>query len=79
MNLVIADLSLTEPNSHEGLEIIRHARRTSPRTRLILLTAHGSPAMEQEARRRGCDAMLQKPKALPELVKIALALMESAA
>jgi DNA-binding response OmpR family regulator len=77
-DLVIADLSLTEPNSHEGLEIIRHARRTSPHTRLILLTAHGSPAMEKEARRRGCDAMLQKPRPLPELVKIAWALMGAA-
>jgi DNA-binding response OmpR family regulator len=78
-DLVIADLSLTEPNSQEGLEIIRHARRISPHTRLILLTAQGSAAMEKEARRRGCDAMFLKPKPLPELMKIAVALMESAA
>jgi two-component system OmpR family response regulator len=78
-DLVIADLALTEPQSLEGLEIIRHARRTSPRTRLILLTGHGSPTVEKEALRRGCDTMVMKPKALPELVKIAVALMGSAA
>ena len=78
-DLVIADLSLSEKGSTEGLEIVRYVRRCCPRTRVIILTAYGSPAMESEALRRGCDRFLLKNKSLSELVKIAAELTGSAA
>jgi DNA-binding response OmpR family regulator len=78
-DLVIADLSLSEKGSTEGLEIVRYVRRCCPRTRVIILTAYGSPAMENEARRRGCDRFVLKTKSLSDLVKIAAELMGSAA
>ena len=78
-DLVIADLSLSEKGSTEGLEIVRYVRRCCPRTRVIILTAYGSPALEHEALRRGCDRFLLKTKSLSDLVKIAAELTGSAA
>jgi DNA-binding response OmpR family regulator len=74
--VVIADLSLTDSGSTEGLEIIRFMRRCCPGTRVIILTAHGSPSVEREAYKRGADAFLHKPKRLPELARIVEQLME---
>jgi DNA-binding response OmpR family regulator len=75
-DLVIADLSLTAIGSTEGLEIIRYIRSiTRCGARLILLTAHGTPAVEQEALRRGADVFLQKPQALAEIATIATRLL----
>lgn len=50
-----------------GLDLIRHIRSRSPATRVVLLTAYGSPGVEEEARRLGVDALLAKPQPLPEL------------
>ena len=75
-DLVIADLSLTAIGSTEGLEIIRYIRSiTRGGARLILLTAHGTPAVEQEALRRGADAFLHKPKPLAEIAGVATRLI----
>ena len=70
-DVAIVDLSLRDHDGMEGLEIIRYVRHTHPSTRTILLTAHGTPALEREAFRRGCDAFLHKPKPLAELAKVA--------
>lgn len=70
-DLVIADLSLTTGGSTEGLEILRFLRSQSPSTRVILLTAFGTPAVEHEAKRRGAEAFLHKPQPLPELARLA--------
>jgi DNA-binding response OmpR family regulator len=78
-DLVIADLALSDRFGTEGLEIVRYIHHSSPRTRIVLLTGHGSPAVEREALRRGCDRMLYKPKPLLELAKIAVELTGSAA
>lgn len=69
-DLVIADLSLTDHGSAEGLEILRYIRRGSPSTRVILLTGDDSPLREKEALRRGCDAYLHKPKPLEEIARV---------
>lgn len=78
-DLAIVDLSLREHGGTEGLEVLRFLRQNRPRTRTILLTAHGTPTIEKEAFRRGCDAFLHKPKPLPELAKIARKLTEKCA
>jgi DNA-binding response OmpR family regulator len=64
-DVVIADLRLTGTTSEEGLDVIRLARERSSSTCIILLTALGA------------DALLQKPKPLPELAQTVFALMES--
>lgn len=79
-DLVIADLSLTANGSTEGLEIIRYIRSiTRHGARLILLTGHGTPDVEQEAYRRGADAFLQKPRPLAEIANVANRLTGGAA
>jgi two-component system, OmpR family, response regulator len=77
-DLAIVDLSLQESGGTEGLEVLRFVRRQSPRTRTILLTANGSPLIEREAIRRGCDAFLYKPTPLAELAQLARGLVECA-
>lgn len=74
--VVIADLRLTGINGTEGLEIVRYAKERCPHTRLILMTAYGSPEIEQEARRRGVDVFLHKPIPLAELSGIVTRLLE---
>ena len=78
-DLAIVDLSLRDHCGTEGLEVLRYMHSRRPRTRTILLTAHGNPAIEFEAIRRGCDAFVHKPKPLAELARIAQALIRSCA
>lgn len=72
--LLIADLSLSEPGSTDGLELTRRVRRDWPRTRTIILTAYGTAETERIARRIGVDAFLHKPAPLVELARVADAL-----
>jgi two-component system response regulator PilR (NtrC family) len=72
--VLIADLSLSEPGSTDGLELTGRVRRDWPRTRTIILTAYGTAETEQIARRIGVDAFLHKPAPLAELARVAEAL-----
>jgi DNA-binding NtrC family response regulator len=45
-------------------------RVQSPATQVIILTAYGSPEIQQDARRRGVAAFLHKPTPLPEVEQI---------
>jgi DNA-binding NtrC family response regulator len=72
--VVMADLRLTRSHGAEGLEIIGYVRERCPWARVILLTAYGTAEVEAEARRRGADAFLYKPKPLPEIARILLSL-----
>lgn len=72
--VLVADLSLSEPGSTDGLELTRRVRRDWPHTRTIILTAYGTPEIERVARRIGVDAFLHKPAPLGELARVADAL-----
>ncbi len=74
-SLAILDLRLTGTQGAEGLDILGSLRARSPKTRIILLTAYGSREIEAEARRRGADAFLHKPKPLSEVAAIASGLI----
>ena len=76
--VLIADLSLSEPGSIDGLELTRRVRQDWPNTRTIILTAYGTPEIERLARRIGVDAFLHKPAPLIELARVADALAERA-
>jgi two-component system response regulator PilR (NtrC family) len=73
---MIADLRLTGVHGVEGLELVARARQSSTSTRTILLTAYGTAELEQEARRRGVDAVLKKPQPLPALAELLMHLLE---
>ncbi len=66
-SVVIADLRLTPEGGEEGLEIIRISKERSISTKVILLTAYKTAAIESEARRRGADCVLSKPRPLAEI------------
>ena len=74
---LIADLCLT-PQGLDGLDVLSLARARCPATRVVILSAYGSPSVEKEARRRGVDAFLHKPRPLAELMGIIGALLGQA-
>jgi DNA-binding response OmpR family regulator len=73
--VLIADLSLSQPGSIDGLELTRRVRRESPQTRTIILTAYGTAETERMAQAIGVDAFLHKPAPLGELARVAGALV----
>jgi len=75
--VVIQDLRLTMTSNHDGLEMIRLIRKQNPQARIVILTAYGSPEIEEEARRCGADAFLRKPKPLSQVAQIVQGLLES--
>ncbi len=75
-DLVIADLRLTGIGGVEGLQIVSDVHRHCADTRVILLSAFGTPEIERESYNRGADAFLHKPKAMMEIANIARTLLE---
>jgi DNA-binding NtrC family response regulator len=75
--VVIQDLRLSTARNHDGLDIIKMIRDHNPQTRIVVLTAYGSTEMEDEARRRGADAFLRKPKPLSQVAQVIQGLLES--
>jgi two-component system, response regulator, stage 0 sporulation protein F len=68
--LAILDLRLIGSHGTEGLELVEYARQRYPSTRVIILTAYGSPETKREALRRGADAFLHKRRSLPEVAQV---------
>jgi DNA-binding response OmpR family regulator len=75
-DLVIADLRLTGIGGVEGLQIVSDVHKRYTDTRVILLSAFGTPEIERESYNRGADAFLHKPKAMMEIASIARTLLE---
>lgn len=69
-SVIIADLRLSGTDSKEGLAIVQYSKEHYPETRLIILTAYGSPDIELDAINRGVDAFLHKPLPLTELARV---------
>src|SRR5580765_3532982 len=72
-DVVLLDLWLADRND---LGVLSAMQRLSPRTKIVLITAHGSEALFEDARARGAFASLDKPvemSALAPLVARALA------
>ncbi len=75
-DLVISDLRLTGANCMEGLQVVTDVHRRSAHTRVIVLTAFGTPEIEQESYDRGAHAFLHKPQAMSEIAAVAATLLE---
>ena len=76
-DLVIADLRLTGIGGVEGLQIVADVHQKCASTRVILLSAYGTPEIERESYQRGADAFLHKPKALMEIAHVAVNLLDT--
>jgi DNA-binding NtrC family response regulator len=57
-DLVLLDMCLPDSNDLAVLSVVH---RRFPRLPVVLMTAHGSPALSDEARRRGAVSVLNKP------------------
>jgi CheY-like chemotaxis protein len=66
-DLLISDLRLPGMN---GLELIERVRQFSPDTHSILITAFGSPQIEEQARRLA-NAYIAKPFRLLDIIQLA--------
>ena len=75
-DLVIADLRLTGIGGVEGLQIVSDVHKRCTDTRVILLSAFGTPEIERESYNRGADAFLHKPKAMMEIAGVAMSLLD---
>jgi DNA-binding response OmpR family regulator len=76
-DVVVQDLRLGPAQKPDGLEMIKFIRRQNTATRIIVLTAYGSPQMEKEAVDYGADAFLRKPKPLSHVAQVIQGLIES--
>ncbi len=66
-DLVILDVKMPGMG---GLEALSEIKRTSPGTKVILMTGHLSPSEEEEGIRGGALAYLIKPYPIPDLVTL---------
>jgi DNA-binding response OmpR family regulator len=76
-DVIIQDLRLGPTQKPDGLEMVKFARAHNLRTRIVVLTAYGSPEMEKEAFRFGADAFLHKPKPLSHVAQVIQGLIEA--
>ena len=65
----VAVLDVRLPDS-DGLGLLRHLRRVTPETQVILMTAHGSPELAQVALDLGAYRVLDKPFEMSEIADI---------
>ena len=75
-DVVIADLRLSWSHGAEGLELLRFVRSQSRGTRVVILTAYGSPDVERAAQELGGSVFIQKPKPLAEVAEAVTALLK---
>jgi CheY-like chemotaxis protein len=75
-DLVICDLRLTGIGGVEGLQIVSDIHQRCADTRVILLSAYGTPEIERESYNRGADAFLHKPKSMMEIASVAVNLLD---
>lgn len=74
-SVIIEDLWLSNNTNREGLDIVEFVHKRYPSTKIIVLTARGSPETEKEANRRGASAFLSKPQPLPEIAQVVSGLL----
>jgi len=63
-DLVISDISMPGAS---GLDLLRHVRRTSPRTAVVLMTAYGTKQTAIDALNDGASYYVEKPFDLDEM------------
>lgn len=66
VDVLITDLRLPKM---DGLTLIDEARRISPETKVILMTAYGGDTIEREAQRRNVAAYIEKPFSIEVLIR----------
>ena len=75
--VLIQDIRMGVRRDFTGIEVIKFARAHRPNMRIVVLTAHGSREVENEARDLGVDAFLRKPQPLSQVAQVVRGLVES--
>jgi len=68
-DLVIVDIRMSGILGIEGLELLSYIKRYWPKTEVIVMTAHGSAEIKQEAYGRGASYYYEKPVDITELAE----------
>ena len=68
-DLVIVDIRMSGILGIEGLELLSYIKRFWPKTEVIVMTAHGSDEIKQEAYGRGASYYYEKPVDIMELAE----------
>jgi two-component system, NtrC family, response regulator len=68
-DVLVALLDLKLPDSSD-LGLLRRVRKVAPECQVILMTAHGTPEILDEARRAGAFSTLSKPFDMGRIVGI---------
>ena len=75
--VLIQDIRMGISRDFGGMEVIKFARTHRPEMGIVVLTAHGSREIENEARVLGVDAFLRKPQPLSQIAQVVQSLIES--
>jgi len=73
--IVLADLRLNPDGQADGLDVVSAVRQRHPQVPILLVTALATPQVEAEALRRGANAVLTKPRPLPEVLEVSMDLI----
>ncbi len=73
IDVVVTDIKMPDIN---GLELLSMIRKQYPSTKVIIMTAYGSPEVHKEATRRGSYFYLEKPFEISELRTLILKALE---
>jgi CheY-like chemotaxis protein len=73
IDLVVTDIKMPDIN---GLELLSMIRKQYPSTKVIIMTAYGSPEVHKEATRRGSYFYLEKPFEISDLRTLILKALE---
>ena len=68
-DISVAVLDLKLPDSND-LGLLRRIRQVSPRCQIILMTAHGTPEILDEAREAGAFSAISKPFDMTRIVRL---------
>ena len=68
-DVVIADIRMSGMLGVEGLELLTYIKRYWPDTKVIIMTAHGSDEVRQDALERGAVHYYTKPVDILELMQ----------
>jgi DNA-binding NtrC family response regulator len=68
-DLVIADLRLTGVDGIEGIELLGYVNEISPGTKVIIMTAYGSPEIREAALEKGAYHYYEKPIDIKDLLE----------
>ena len=73
IDVVVTDIRMPDIN---GLELLSTIRKQYPSTKVIIMTAYGSPEVHKEATRRGSYFYLEKPFEISDIRTLILKALE---